>query len=408
MSHDLEVIIRIRPEHFLIEEFIVDRNDLSIQGNLDSDSGNVIVYRKEPGGLVASFEVWGPSKAESEDLEDSVVSLVPSPRWIIQISVPAGGEKNDRPDAEKLARYIAERCQGVVYDPQVATVIWPRVSEIHRSKHPVEGRIRVVKLDWYLPRSQASQSMARSMLRCLREICPESLPVRFGSYEPLQGRMEPNDEEPFLSAFREECLRDVGGGLFFRCKRPCFEGHIFTPHKIIAKESRFLQVIHVSLDFDGRILIKERTWSDKVVSLFAGLAESLKAFYGCGYVERGVIASRRGLGYDGESEHYPLPRGRWVGIPSTPTWLTWFGGPYKPLVETSLKITERAVSPEGILVRLGPLPMDIDELQGKEIQVLDHLVAKMEQRVSETKTKTTTFRRVDWEATPARVVPELD
>jgi len=60
------------------------------------------------------------------------------------------------------------------------------------------------------------------------------------------------------------------------------------------------------------------------------------------------------------------------------------------------------------LVRIGPWPMDLDELQGKIVRLPDELVAKMEQRVKETKTKTTTFRWVDWEATPAGFIPRLD
>jgi len=42
--------------------------------------------------LLPSFEVWGPSKVEPEDLEESVVSLVAAPRWMVEISVPAGGK----------------------------------------------------------------------------------------------------------------------------------------------------------------------------------------------------------------------------------------------------------------------------------------------------------------------------
>ncbi|TMI29511.1 hypothetical protein E6H29_11205 [Candidatus Bathyarchaeota archaeon] len=383
MSHDLEIVTSIKPVHFLLEKFIATRNNLTIQGKLGSDAGNVIVYRKERNALVASFEIWGPSKAESEDLEESVVSIVQPPRWVTQISVPAGGEKDDRTSAEELARYISERCTGVVYDPQVAAVTWPKVSDQRPSMRSQKERIRLVKLDWYLPKGQASESMAHTLLRYLREICPEALPVRFGSYEPLQGRI-------------------------FQCKSPCFAGQIFTPRRNVVKESPILQEVHVSLDFDGRVLQTKGEWCDKIVTLFGELAKYLKAFYACAYIERGVIASRRGLGYDGESEHYPLPRGRWVGVPSTPTWLSWFGGPYKSLVEESLKGAGCESSPEGILVRIGPWPMDLDELQGKMVRLPDELVAKMEQRVKETKTKTTTFRWVDWEATPAGFIPRLD
>ena len=424
MSHDLEIVVSIRPQHFLLEEFIALHNSLSISGQLGSETGNVIVYRR--GGkteLVASFEVWGPSKVEPEDLEESVVSLVAAPRWMVEISVPAGGEGDDVPDAEALARYIAQRCKGVIYDPQAGAVVWPKPIAKSRPIPRQKEKIRLINLDWYLPRSQASLSTARNFLLILRELCPEAVPRRFGSYEPLQGRMEPDEEDPFLNAFLEECLREVGGGLFFSSGPPCFGGHIFTPHKKITETSPFLDVVHVSLNCDGRVLDAIPDWCDKIVRLFAELAERLKAFYAHGYVERGVYASRRGIGYGGDSEHYPLPRGRWVGIPSTPVWLAWFGGPYKPLVEASLKSSEYVSKPEGIFVRMGPSPLDLDELQGRTIRIPQELVARMQRKVKEVGMKrtlrsriwlTTTLRRprrikyVDWEATPAKFVPALD
>ena len=49
--------MRIKPEHSLLEDFIASRNSLSIRGRLGSDSGNVIVYRKERNESVPSFEV---------------------------------------------------------------------------------------------------------------------------------------------------------------------------------------------------------------------------------------------------------------------------------------------------------------------------------------------------------------
>jgi len=68
--------------------------------------------------------VWGSSRVESEDLEQEVISLVQPPRWLVQISVPA---EDDITNAEALASHIAQRCKGVVYDPQADGVIWPKL-----------------------------------------------------------------------------------------------------------------------------------------------------------------------------------------------------------------------------------------------------------------------------------------
>jgi len=93
------------------------------------------------------------------------------------------------------------------------------------------------------------------------------------------------------------------------------------------------------------------------------------------------------------------------------------------LVEGSLKSSEYVSKPEGIFVRMGPSPLDLDELQGRTIRLPQELVARMQRMVKEVGMKrtlrsriwlTTTLRRprrikyVDWEATPAKFVPALD
>src|SRR5216117_526805 len=161
LSYDLEIIVRIKPEHSLLEDFIASRNSLTIGGRLGSDSGNVIVYRKEGNESVPSFEVWGPSRVEIEDLEQVVISLVQPPCWLVQVSVPAG---DDITNGEALARHIAHRCKGVVYDPQAGGVVWPKPRAKRQPILPQEEKIRLVNLGWYLPRSVASLSMARNLL----------------------------------------------------------------------------------------------------------------------------------------------------------------------------------------------------------------------------------------------------
>jgi hypothetical protein len=61
----------------------------------------------------------------------------------------------------------------------------------------------------------------------------------------------------------------------------------------------------------------------------------------------------------------PFPRARWwVGLPALPTWLAWFGTPYRKLVGEAVSDWVVRASHGGVLARFGSEPMDVDELQG--------------------------------------------
>lgn len=54
----------------------------------------------------------------------------------------------------------------------------------------------------------------------------------------------------------------------------------------------------------------------------------------------------------------------WLGIPPAPTWLVWLGPAYVELVEQPLDNVQYFPKEDGILIRRGPKPMDLDQLQG--------------------------------------------
>jgi len=409
LTYDLEVVTKRRPEHSHLVEFIRPHPGLFLDGKLASSESNVAVGRKTEMGVEAILELWGPDRAQSEDLEDVVNQMIQPPYWLVRITVPAAQEDTLQL-AEAIATHIAQRCEGVVYDPQAGSMVWPKVKFASPSRSSGSDRVRVVRLGWYSPSSQVSTSMARTFLRTVGRLCPQALPVRFGTYHPLQGRLKTGEEQPFLDSVEEVIQKGRSEMLELRAKSPCFGGILWIPSRgdDTGKIQRARDV-HLALDFDGRIIESDSDWCEKLVVLFVELARNLKAFYANGYVERGVFASRRGLGYDGESEQYPTPAGRWKGIPSVPYWLSWFGDPYFPLVRGAPEGPEVFHFQDGVLVRLATKPQDLDGLQNTHLRLPPELVSDMKLVVAETKYPSgVTVRQNRWEASPAKVVPNLD
>jgi hypothetical protein len=123
---------------------------------------------------------------------------------------------------------------------------------------------------------------------------------------------------------------------------------------------------------DARAL-DEAPWREAVVDLFTHVADELDAVYAAGWVSRNIIASGRGLWYDGQSESFadftPL-RGRWLGVPPVPARLSWFGAPYRDRLGGTGERVGR-----GIVIRVGERPRAVPELASDFPQLPTELVA---------------------------------
>jgi hypothetical protein len=106
------------------------------------------------------------------------------------------------------------------------------------------------------------------------------------------------------------------------------------------------------------------------------VAAELGAFYAATYVQGNVVAQGRRLWYAANTEFIHLTRMWWEGLPPHPTWLAWFGEPYRDMVESSVREHVTDEVPEGLFLRLGDEPKDSDELKEVFPKLPDELVWK--------------------------------
>jgi hypothetical protein len=105
-------------------------------------------------------------------------------------------------------------------------------------------------------------------------------------------------------------------------------------------EERF-RVGKLEVEFDGSLIASDERWREAVIDLFVRGAEIFRAFFAAAQVAPGWIVSRSNRPYAQaaslqESEHFL--RGRlWQGLPPVPVWLSWYGDPYRKLVQDALR-----------------------------------------------------------------------
>lgn len=218
-------------------------------------------------------------------------------------------------------------------------------------------------------------------LNLLRELCPEAVPIRFGNVEPLEYRLPENDalfEDLWRKSNQNQSKKALMlGTLFFTAKTPCFGGAVsFSPRLHGTGEKPEEQFVRLALRFDRGVLNDNPNSCEEVVKLFVEVSRNLRAFYAHAFVERNW-STYRGLSGTPETEQYPLPIGHeWFGIPPAPTWLHWLGHPYVSLVQESLKNVDHSTTEEGIFIRRGATPMDLDQFHGVKLSFPPGLLAQ--------------------------------
>ncbi len=169
--------------------------------------------------------------------------------------------------------------------------------------------------------------------------------------------------------------------------------------------------VHLTVNANATVIADDMSACDRAVDLFARVADELGAFFGAGYVTRGVLAGSRGaLWYGQETENFSfdwIDGPWWTGLPAKGTWLSWFGEPYRGVVAAALG--DRALERNrGLLVRLGPAPMDSDEVRGLAPRLPADLVVEMTPRYGEVAMKGTGKPMLlGYDRSPAKVIPPL-
>jgi hypothetical protein len=354
MSYDLSLAFAKRPTAAAIKA-VLSRAGLEAQGGIRKRF--LAISRSDP---TVALDITGPTRIDDpNDVEQRLLEAIPKPRWDMFISRSAAAGEEGIRLAIQVAEELATASAGAVYDPQAEKLLFPTETRPAPSKVP--EKIRVVRLTWLLHHARAGPETATALLAALREYCPPAVPTRYGDVEPLRHRFEAGQEDQF-GLFWERLNHDAVPLLFWKAEPPCFGGTA----SLLGQTPDPAQPVQIDVAFDGRVVENDAQARDAVVGLFAGAARRLVAFYAAGYVERNWIVQRRALFGDGSTEMLSITKTSfWDGFPQFPVWLTWFGRPYASRVRQSLSGYPMVEYPEGLFLRIGEPPQDLDQLAGR-------------------------------------------
>lgn len=361
MSYDLEIATHDRPSPEQVEAWAREQDLVTVAGSAGSINEIERAGRTGPQHL---FGLDGPTPVEAEDLDEQTAAACLDPRWLVSVQVPASSSERARTLARSLARHLAQANGGAAFDPQADRLLWPRGRKPRVRARRTEERIDLVELRWFLPPGRWPAA-PQTLVDLLRRHCPEALPRRYGVFEPLEYRASPDALDEFVRFLREP----QNDQPFWYASRPSFGGMAIAPTDPYAQPGdEDTPVAELRVEIDGSVLRDDPRWREATVALFLAGAAQLGAFFAVAHVQRGwLVSTNNRLWADERTQSTgSILRGRnWQGLPATPTWLTWFGGPYRELVAPHLTgealaatlpdVTVEARA-DGLFVRIGAGP----------------------------------------------------
>jgi hypothetical protein len=296
--------------------------------------------------------VDGPLETEDDDAPDGVASVLLACRWTVQITHPAELTQAEHRIVTKLARALADAGRGIVYDPQGEGIAWPRnPSRVREVKAPAHEGDSHLELSLLFARRLAADD-AHMLLAILRRALPEAVPVRFGDYEPPQGRLERDGDDGFAA------LWSADSSPFWRGRRPFEWGSVTLRRgwgsalteaerddmRPILGGRKVTETDGLSLEFSAA-LAEDDAWLRGLRALFEQLCCAFEPFFAAAFFNPGP-----------EGDEVSLQGRWWLGVPPSTLWLVYAGRPYQALLPVDQP--RAAKVGRGTLVTLADRPTD--------------------------------------------------
>lgn len=308
MSYDLHVYGRSELSPAELSQLV------SRQGRLTAKAGShntTISTRRTLTHPVASyrFTVEGPLTVEREDVPGQRRGTV-ADRAVLYSVLVEGGQAEGIAAACSFANALAELIDGVVFDAQQEAS--PEPEPDVRSDVAAQTWMH---FRWFRLRDD-THDLARVLLQSAREYFDLAVPTRFGSYEPMQGRLPRDTDRAFGDVYANEC--GVARLMFVNGRKS--EGSLSGWSRDV--KMRYHSA-HVAVRLDA---VEKADLVASAEDFFVDVAQRSQSFFA-------FIELNHSDFVTSEFGHF---EGGWSGLPARPQWLTWFGEEYSPIVLPSL------------------------------------------------------------------------
>lgn len=341
MSYDLRIYTVRRPDY----SELTSRNP---KAQLNSSS---VVFSRKDYQIVFVFD----TPVEDEDIPQEIAKQLPGLRYLVECSVePITSDPKILAELWKSARFLAKDAIGVIFDPQRDEIVLPsgvkRVLKVEKTK-----RFTVLEMSWWFNhQSVLNRENLIGLLEVLERYLPESLPRRYGEYEP------PTETFSDKGTFADFLIENADMSVWYPAK-PVDYVHFGVP-ELVGPTRMGYRFGRFSVSVNAEVL-NMPGWKTTLRRLFEKTAIELDAFYADIYLLRNHIWSRTVSYSDRSTEQHPIVSWWWNGIPRTLGAGLIVGKPISELVEIK---RPTSILPNGSVLLVSE---KFDSLRSREVKV---------------------------------------
>lgn len=305
----------------------------SLKSDLWKLEGDFWVHSQKNWQIVISAK---SDRTETSDLPEGIDALLPGVEYLTGINLePIHAPEKARSFLKKVSTDLAKELGGVIEDPQEGLLnVTGNAKRAVKISTGEEQRIHVLEMSWWFEGGNDWLKKSDGLIDLMNELLPESMPRRYGLYEPPQNRFAETGLDHFKAFLRNE------SGVVWYPQFPVL-GVYFT---LLKKEPiwqkrgdrNLFRSNRISLEFHSDIL-KQPGWEVALRRLWRAVSEYLQPFYGDVRLLGNHIYSKGGkLWSTGATERHPVKSWWWRGLPKEPALAIVIGEPYREALSVSV------------------------------------------------------------------------
>lgn len=252
-----------------------------------------------------------PVRVEQEDIPDAIRDALPGIAMAIELNLePIDAPKSALLNLQRLARRIAKLVHGVVEDPQRGELETPRGVRRFLPDQMANCQHAILTLTWWFTTPMLDDPQRiEAFLNNLSQQLPETLPKRYGLYEPPQHRLKETGRG-HLQEYLLTHLFDVGGVVWYP-HAPVRHLHLGLFEKWGATK-RGYRANYFKVDVDAAVL-GQPGWQTQLKRFWRSVPSHLQPFYGDVRLLSGLARSGRD---DHDGERHPICGPWFAGVPT--------------------------------------------------------------------------------------------
>jgi hypothetical protein len=253
-------------------------------------------------------------RALPEDLPFEVSRALPGIGYLTELNLaPINASEPARKFVLRTAIAIAKAAYGVVFDPQDNTLTLP--SGVRRFvKPPSDESASIINFSWWFVDGPiAVDNNYGALLDVLEGELPETLPRRYGLFEPPQHVYADEGREHFLKFLADHAK---GVGMIWYPSAPVVGVYLSLPVPIGASKRGFRSA-RLSIEVDLNAL-KQPGWQVTLRRLWRSVSAAIQPFYGDVRTLHGYRRSRGRLWVARDTMRHPVKAWWWPGVPPGP------------------------------------------------------------------------------------------